>query len=97
MTNPTSVRTRKQIDSLHRHSNIILRHMDGVSLTSIRDFVDEYVRDERRLDVLVNNAEIFLSNKKLNVQRFELHFAYYLGRFLLTNLLMDSLKVRFSI
>lgn len=54
-----------------------------------------FLRVETRLDILINNAAdrfMFLPRTE-SKDGFEMHLAIYLGHFLLTNLLMDMLKV----
>jgi NAD(P)-dependent dehydrogenase (short-subunit alcohol dehydrogenase family) len=66
---------------------------DLSSLASVRDFVSRFLDQERRLDVLVNNAGALLSERETSVDGFELGFATnVLGPFLLTGLLIPRLK-----
>lgn len=68
-------------------------------LTDLSDFDDirNCVRDikskYKQLDVLINNAGIFQTIRKLNKNGIEIQFAVnYLAPYLLTNLLLDILK-----
>lgn len=38
------------------NGNIVVRHLDLASFTSIRQFAQEYIATEGRLDILINNA-----------------------------------------
>ena len=67
---------------------------DLASLAEVRQFADTILRDYTRLDVLVNNAGIWLSDgrRQVSTDGHELHFAVnYLSGYLLTRLLMPRL------
>lgn len=67
--------------------------LDLASLKSIRQFVQKFEDRGLPLHVLVNNAGIMLVPERKTDDGFELHFGLnYLGHFLLTNLLLASLK-----
>lgn len=60
---------------------------------SVRGFVDEFSRRHDTLDVLVNNAGVYLSNRYTNSLGWESTYAInHLGPFLLTNLLWGALR-----
>lgn len=62
---------------------------DFSSLARVREFADTIRRDYQRLDVLVNNAGIWLPDRQVSADGHEMHFAVnYLSGFLLTNLLL---------
>lgn len=66
---------------------------DLSSLAEIRQVADEFLQTHNRLDVLVNNAGAYFSNRQESVDGNEMTFALnYLNYFLLTNLLLDVLK-----
>lgn len=66
---------------------------DLSDMQSIRTFVREYADSHNYLNVLVNTAAVFTSKRVVTREGNELMFATnYLGPFLLTNLLLDSLK-----
>lgn len=76
-----------------QNPNIDLLLMDLSSQKSIRNAVLEFQKKYSRLDVLINNAGVLLFEKTLNRDRMETTLATnLLGPFLLTNLLLDSLK-----
>jgi NAD(P)-dependent dehydrogenase (short-subunit alcohol dehydrogenase family) len=69
--------------------------LDLSSLTSIREFVTEFKKRYNRLDILINNAGVYIPYAKHEVTQdgFEINFGVnHLGHFLLTNLLLDHLK-----
>ncbi|XP_061186025.1 retinol dehydrogenase 13-like [Saccostrea echinata] len=71
--------------------------LDLADLASIRKFVEDFHALGKKLNVLVNNAGIFLKMsdrvRKFTKDNFELTMGTnYLGPFLLTHLLLDDLK-----
>jgi retinol dehydrogenase-12/retinol dehydrogenase-13 len=70
-----------------------VRELDLSSLRSVRAFAEKANADLGRIDVLINNAGIFPQKAWKTVDGFEAQFGVnYLGPFLLTNLLLDTLK-----
>jgi NAD(P)-dependent dehydrogenase (short-subunit alcohol dehydrogenase family) len=68
-------------------------YCDLSSFDSIRSFVIEFKTRYTRLDVLINNAGIWETRRKLSKDGIELNFATnHLGPFLLTNLLLETIK-----
>lgn len=75
------------------NENVHLEYADLSSLASVRGFAARFLDRERRLDVLINNAGILLSERELSVDGFELSFATnVLGPFLLNSLLVPLLE-----
>ncbi|CAK6965484.1 dehydrogenase/reductase SDR family member on chromosome X [Scomber scombrus] len=67
--------------------------VDLTSLKSVRHFVQIFKARGLPLHVLVNNAGTMLVPERQTEDGFEFHFCLnYLGHFLLTNLLLDTLK-----
>jgi NAD(P)-dependent dehydrogenase (short-subunit alcohol dehydrogenase family) len=67
--------------------------LDLASLKSIREFSDKFYQLETKLDILINNAGLFLNKKDYTKDGFEMNVGVnHLGHFLLTNLLLDLLK-----
>jgi NAD(P)-dependent dehydrogenase (short-subunit alcohol dehydrogenase family) len=67
-------------------------HLDVASVASIRSFVAEYERRFDGLQILVNNAGAWFSDRRESVDGHELTFATnVLGPYLLTELLTDAL------
>jgi NAD(P)-dependent dehydrogenase (short-subunit alcohol dehydrogenase family) len=66
---------------------------DLSSQASIRQLAKQYADAHQRLDVLVNNAGVFLAKRATTVDGIEYTFAVnHLAPFLLTNLLIDIIK-----
>jgi len=66
---------------------------DLSSQREVRDLAQEYRSRHQRLDVLVNNAGAVFGTRRLSTDGIEMTFATnHLSQFLLTNLLLDSLK-----
>ncbi|KAF1371942.1 hypothetical protein PFLUV_G00275900 [Perca fluviatilis] len=67
--------------------------VDLTSLKSVRQFAQTFQNRGLPLHVLVNNAGTMMLPERWTEDGFEFHFALnYLGHFLLTNLLLDTLK-----
>jgi NAD(P)-dependent dehydrogenase (short-subunit alcohol dehydrogenase family) len=67
--------------------------LDLASTSSIRNFADAFLAGHPRLDVLVNNAGLILSERTETEDGFETTFGVnHLGHVLLTDLLLDRLK-----
>jgi NAD(P)-dependent dehydrogenase (short-subunit alcohol dehydrogenase family) len=66
---------------------------DLASLKQVRELAAEVQRRYDRLDVLLNNAGVFMNERKLTEDGFEMTYAVnHLAPFLLTNLLLGLLK-----
>jgi NAD(P)-dependent dehydrogenase (short-subunit alcohol dehydrogenase family) len=73
--------------------NVELLLVDLASQGSVRRAAHEFKERFKRLDVLINNAGVFLPKRELTEDGIEKTFATnYLGHFLLTHLLLDTLK-----
>ncbi|ESO83498.1 hypothetical protein LOTGIDRAFT_197173 [Lottia gigantea] len=76
-----------------RNENVKLMKLNLASFVSIRDFVEEFKKNESNLDILVNNAGVMMMPFMESEENFEMQFGVnYLGTFLLTELLLDVLK-----
>ncbi|XP_042356542.1 retinol dehydrogenase 14-like isoform X1 [Plectropomus leopardus] len=74
-------------------SLLVLKQLDLASLTSVRTFCRDIIKEESRLDVLINNAGIYQCPYTKTEDGFEMQFGVnHLGHFLLTHLLLDLLK-----
>ena len=75
--------------------NVVLKQLDLASLKSIREFAENVNKNEPRLHVLINNAGVMLVPELTKTEDgFEMQMGVnHLGHFLLTNLLLDLLKI----
>uniref|UniRef100_A0A3B1KIA3 Retinol dehydrogenase 14a n=1 Tax=Astyanax mexicanus TaxID=7994 RepID=A0A3B1KIA3_ASTMX len=72
---------------------LLVKLLDLASLGSVRSFCDEIIKEEPRIDVLINNAGIYQCPYAKTEDGFEMQFGVnHLGHFLLTHLLLDLLK-----
>lgn len=78
-----------------KNKYVYCRPCDLASLESIRNFVKIFKSEEKQLDVLINNAGVMRTPKGSKTKEgFEMQLGVnHLGHFLLTNLLLDYLKV----
>ena len=73
--------------------NIKVKKCDLASFASVREFCRQINREERKIDILINNAGMFSTERTLTEDGQETVFQVnHLGHFLLTNLLLDKLK-----
>lgn len=76
--------------------NYTIMHLDLASLDSVRQFVDNFRRSGRPLDVLVCNAAVYQPTAKepsFTAEGFELSVGTnHLGHFLLSRLLLEDLQ-----
>ncbi|CAN7944400.1 unnamed protein product [Ixodes hexagonus] len=75
---------------------VIVKQLDLASLKSVREFAEDILRTESRLDVLINNAGISTYDEKavLTEDGFEVCFqSNYIGHVLLTLLLAGSVNI----
>ncbi|KAK1797712.1 hypothetical protein P4O66_008078 [Electrophorus voltai] len=74
------------------HLSVDFEFVDLASLSSVRQFVCRFQAQGLPLHVLINNAAVMLVPEGKTDDGFELHFATnYLGHFLLTRFLLDTL------
>ncbi|XP_029350399.1 retinol dehydrogenase 11-like [Echeneis naucrates] len=73
------------------NNQVTFMQLDLASLKSVRSFVEDFLRTESRLDLLINNAGLMNGGK--TEEGFGMIFGVnHLGHFLLTVLLLDRLK-----
>ena len=77
---------------LNARGSVEIMKLDLASLTSVRQFAEAFLAKYDRLDGLVNNAGL-ICPQSTSEDGFGIQFAInYLGHFLLTELLLDTLK-----
>jgi NAD(P)-dependent dehydrogenase (short-subunit alcohol dehydrogenase family) len=75
------------------NADLEVRKLDLGDLSSVRAFVDGYLADHDSLHLLINNAGVMNTPKGKTVDGFETQIGVnHLGHFLLTELLLDTLK-----
>ena len=73
--------------------NLKVKKCDLASFASVREFCRQVDREEKKVDILVNNAAAFNTKRELTGDGQEMVFQVnHLSHFLLTNLLMDKLR-----
>ncbi|XP_077150811.1 polyprenol dehydrogenase isoform X1 [Ranitomeya variabilis] len=83
--------TRIQEDTMNEKVGFLF--CDLASLKSIRNCVQNFKAKKLDLHLLVNNAGVMFFPERITEDGFEVHFGVnYLGHFLLTNLLLDTLR-----
>ncbi|XP_031728357.1 dehydrogenase/reductase SDR family member 13b.1 [Anarrhichthys ocellatus] len=72
-------------------NQVVFMPLDLGSLKSVRSFAETFLKSEPRLDILINNAGIYLQGR--TEDGLGMMFGInHIGHFLLTNLLLDRLK-----
>jgi NAD(P)-dependent dehydrogenase (short-subunit alcohol dehydrogenase family) len=91
---PQRVQTAKEEIIKKSGSNQVESFLaDFSSLTQVKQMAEEILARNSRLDVLVNNAGIFLFDRTLTADGLEMNFQVnYLSPFLLTNILLPLLQ-----
>ena len=83
----------EEIRNKHKNVDVVVKELDLSSFSSIREFAQDIVQNEKRLDVLINNAGIYHCPYKFTSDQLEMQMGVnHLGHFLLTNLLLSKLK-----
>ncbi|XP_054650062.1 dehydrogenase/reductase SDR family member 13-like [Dunckerocampus dactyliophorus] len=81
----------KEIKSESGSNQVVFMQLDLGSLKSVRSFAETFLRSEPRLDILINNAGVYLQGR--TTDGLGMMFGVnHIGHFLLTNLLLDRLK-----
>jgi NAD(P)-dependent dehydrogenase (short-subunit alcohol dehydrogenase family) len=84
---------RVEIRDSTRNDAVEVMHLDLADTRSVRDFASAFARKSARLDVLVNNAGVFVRRRATTAQGFEMTFGVnHLGTFLLTRELLPILE-----
>jgi len=92
--NETEGRVRaEEIRNEAPNADLEVRKLDLGDLSSVRAFVDGYLADHGSLHLLINNAGVMNTPKGKTTDGFETQIGVnHLGHFLLTELLLDTLK-----
>ena len=70
-----------------------VKKCDLASFASVRKFCEEINKEERKVDILINNAGMVTMSRQLTEDGQEMTFqSNHLGHFLLTNLLLGKLQ-----
>ncbi|XP_061781897.1 dehydrogenase/reductase SDR family member 13-like [Nerophis lumbriciformis] len=72
-------------------SQVVFMQLDLGNLKSVRSFAETFLRDEARLDILINNAGVYLQGRTEDGVGM-MFGVNHLGHFLLTNLLLERLQ-----
>jgi NAD(P)-dependent dehydrogenase (short-subunit alcohol dehydrogenase family) len=90
----TAKEARDDIILTTGNSNVIVKKLDLSSQASVREFANDIIKTEQKIDVLIHNAGYAETLKKAkSVDGIELTIATnHFGPFLLTHLLIDLLK-----
>jgi retinol dehydrogenase-13 len=84
---------RAEIIEKSYNKNVHCKKLDLASFSSIREFARDINREEKHIEVLINNAAVMCPPKANTRDGLELQMGVnYFGHFLLTNLLLDKLK-----
>ncbi len=82
-----------RIRAVTGNPEVVYMNADLSSQAAVRRLADEFLAQHDRLDVLINNAGGNFFRRRLTVDGLEMTFALnHLAYFLLTNLLLDTLK-----
>lgn len=88
-----AIATRDAIVAKTGNVDVHFMYLDLKSLKSVRTFVQEFLQQNKRLDLLINNASIVGAYTHLSDDGLEMQMAVnHYGPFLLTSLLLDILK-----
>ncbi|MEZ4849857.1 MAG: SDR family oxidoreductase [Bacteroidia bacterium] len=87
------LQTIAELKSLSNNPKIDFIHADISDLKQVKNMADEIKQRFPQLNILINNASTFSQSRKLTSDGLEQTWVVnYLSRFLLTNLLLSSLK-----
>ncbi|KAL7294673.1 hypothetical protein TKK_0011976 [Trichogramma kaykai] len=84
---------REEIVFESKNKYVYCRKCDLASQESIRDFVKQFTKEFPKLHILINNAGVMRTPLSYTKEGIELQIGVnHMGHFLLTNLLLDTLK-----
>ncbi|XP_068088274.1 retinol dehydrogenase 13-like [Hyperolius riggenbachi] len=83
----------KEIRGKTLNHNVFAKQLDLASTKSIKEFAKSVLKEEKHIDILINNAAVMRCPHWTTEDGFEMQFGVnHLGHFLLTNLLLDKMK-----
>ncbi len=89
-----SADAKRRIQEEFPDSKVSTSVLDLADLSSVRTFSENFSSDEKRLDILINNAGVMIPPKSFTKDGFELQFGTnHLGHFALTGLLLPILEM----
>ncbi|XP_060543512.1 retinol dehydrogenase 12-like isoform X3 [Pantherophis guttatus] len=75
------------------NQEVTAKKLDLADTKSIREFASNFLKEEKQLNILINNAGVMMCPYSKTADGFEMHFGVnHLGHFLLTFLLIECLK-----
>ncbi|XP_007445238.2 retinol dehydrogenase 11-like, partial [Python bivittatus] len=75
------------------NQEVMAKQLDLADTKSIREFASNFLKEEKELHILINNAGVMMCPYSKTADGFEMHFGVnHLGHFLLTFLLIERLK-----
>ncbi|KAL9237435.1 hypothetical protein vseg_011983 [Gypsophila vaccaria] len=87
------IQVKEQIVHEIPAADVHVMELDLSSMASVRKFASEFKSSGRPLNLLINNAGVMATPFMLSADDIELQFATnYLGHFLLTHLLLDTMR-----
>ncbi|KAJ7541110.1 hypothetical protein O6H91_10G046600 [Diphasiastrum complanatum] len=88
-----AAKVKEQILSHIPGARVDVMKLDLSSMASVRSFASDYIDRKLPLNILINNAGVMLCPFELSEDGIEMHFATnHLGHFLLTKLLLETMK-----
>ncbi|XP_038124844.1 retinol dehydrogenase 12-like [Cyprinodon tularosa] len=83
----------EEIKKKSGNTNVVVKKLDLASLQSVRLLANDVAANEKRLDILINNAGVMCCPPWKTEEGYDMQFGVnHLGHFLLTNCLLDLLK-----
>jgi NAD(P)-dependent dehydrogenase (short-subunit alcohol dehydrogenase family) len=83
----------EKIRAQYKDADITVMELDLANLKSVRTFAENYKKQYKQLDLLINNAGVMMPPYSKTEDGFELQFGTnHLGHFALTGLLFDLIK-----
>lgn len=68
-----SAKAKKAFQKIYSNKeNVVLEYIDLSDLSSVKDFANRFLLKNIRLDVLINNAGVILSERIMTVDGFEM-------------------------